>query len=101
VLEVFYLFNSRSLSRSNLTLATFSGNRAVLLAVLVVVLLQALFTYAPLFRFLFQSRPLSGSVWILLLAIGVAAFLIVELERSLARRLGRRPHPAAGNRQTA
>jgi magnesium-transporting ATPase (P-type) len=89
VLEIFYLFNVRYLGMPSLTLRGVFGTRAVLTAVGVVSALQLLFTYAPFMQALFQTRPLTIAQSLLVIAVGVAAFAIIELEKAIHHRLGR------------
>ncbi|TDR52705.1 P-type E1-E2 ATPase [Halomonas ventosae] len=84
--EVAYLFNSRYILEPACNRAGLLGNRAVLLAVGVLVILQALFTYAPPLQFLFGTAPLGAMEWAGILAFGVVLFALVELEKALFRR---------------
>ncbi|KPV41873.1 carbonate dehydratase [Thiohalorhabdus denitrificans] len=83
--ELVYLFNSRYILESVLNPAGLLGSRAVLLAVGVLVVLQALFTYAPPMQFLFGTAPLRLEEWGIILVFGVALFLVVELEKAFFR----------------
>jgi len=87
--EIFYLFNTRYLSAPVLTPAGLFGNRWVLLAVAVTVLLQLAFIYAPPMQFLFDSRPLSVADWGRILAVSVSILLLVEAEKWAIRRIRR------------
>lgn len=88
VLEIFYLFNVRYLGGPSLTLQGVVGTRAVLIAVGLVSALQFLFTYAPFMQALFQSRPVTIAQGLLVIAVGVAGFAVIELEKTLRQRLG-------------
>ncbi|MFP4560296.1 MAG: HAD-IC family P-type ATPase, partial [Thiohalorhabdus sp.] len=83
--ELVYLFNSRYILEPVLNRSGLLGSRAVLLAVAVLVVLQALFTYAPPLQFLFGTAPLRPEEWGIILAFGVALFLVVELEKAFFR----------------
>ncbi len=86
--ELFYLFNSRSLTRSPFQIGLFS-NRWLWLGVGGMILLQAAFTYLPFMQTIFSSAPLGWSEWGRVLAFGVLSFGIVEIEKWLrARRAG-------------
>ncbi|HPH98515.1 MAG TPA: HAD-IC family P-type ATPase [Anaerolineaceae bacterium] len=85
MIEIFYLFNCRSLSRSFFAVGPFS-NRWVVVGVAGMILLQMLFTYAPFMNDLFQSAPLDAAAWGYIIGVSVAAYLIVELEKWLRRR---------------
>jgi cation-transporting ATPase F len=86
--EIFYLFNARSLTRSPFQLGFFSNPWAVGGASLMV-LIQLLYTYAPFMNTLFSSAPISLALWLDVLAVGVAAFILIEVEKWLRRRQGR------------
>ncbi len=83
--EVFYLFNVRFLKRSSLSLNGLFGSRPVLIAVAAAVAMQIAFTYVPFMHDLFGTRNLSIEMWMRIVVIGVAIFLIVELEKSIRR----------------
>ena len=88
--EVFYLFNVRFLKRSSLSLNGLFGSRPVLIAVAAAVAMQIAFTYVPFMDDLFGTRNLSIEMWMRIVVIGVAIFLIVELEKSIRRSMDRR-----------
>ncbi len=97
VMEVFYLFSIRYLDSSSLGLSRIKGTPAVLVAVAVVVVLQLLFTYAPFMERLFDTRPVDFVHGLEIIAIGVALFGLLELEKWVRRRwnAGRRPGKGA------
>jgi hypothetical protein len=64
------------------------GTPAVLTALAVVVAAQLAFTYAPFMQLWFDSRPLSGADGALIVAIGAAAMVLLEVEKALLRRWG-------------
>ena len=86
--EIFYLFNARSLTRSPFQLGFFSNPWAVGGAILMT-LIQILYTYAPFMNTLFESAPLPLVLWLDVLAVGLAAYVIIEVEKWLRRKLGR------------
>jgi len=86
-MEVFYLFNVRYLGLPSLTLEGVIGTRAVLIAVGAVTPLQLLFTYAPFMQTLFETRPLTISQGLLTVAVAIAVFAIIEIEKASWRRL--------------
>ncbi len=85
VLEIFYLFNVRYLHMTSFTLTGVKGTGPVLAAVAVVVLAQFAFTYLPLMQGIFGSRPLSLADGLLIIALGFASLVILELEKHLMR----------------
>ena len=90
VLEIFYLFNVRYLGSSSITFRGILGTPAVLGAVVVVTLLQLLFTYAPFMAVLFDARPLSVVQGMQVVAFGVALLLVIEIEKRIVGQSERR-----------
>ncbi|HSP00941.1 MAG TPA: HAD-IC family P-type ATPase, partial [Thioalkalivibrio sp.] len=80
--QVFYLFNSRYTLEPAFNREGLFGSRPVLIAIGVLILLQALFTYAPPLQFLFGTTALGLDDWGRILAFGVALFVLVELEKA-------------------
>ena len=88
VLEIFYLFNVRYLHMRSFTLRGIQGTPAVLWAILAVVLAQLAFTYLPLMQRLFDTRAVPFHDGLVIIAIGIALFMVLEIEKWLLRRLG-------------
>ena len=86
-MEVFYLFNVRYLGLPSLTFEGVVGTWAVLIAVGAVAALQFLFTYAPFMQTLFETRPLTIPQGLLTVAVAIAVFAIIEIEKASRRRL--------------
>jgi Ca2+-transporting ATPase len=89
IVELFYLFNCRSLTRSYFRLPQFS-NRWVLGGVSIMILLQLVFTYAPFMNAAFKTEPLEAWMWLPIIGLGVVTFFIVELEKAISVRIHRR-----------
>jgi Ca2+-transporting ATPase len=85
MIELFYLFNCRSLKNSMFRLGVLS-NPWVGVGVVAMVLLQLLFTYLPVLNGVFSSAPISLVAWGRILAVSIVAYLVVELEKYLRRR---------------
>lgn len=83
--EIFYLFNSRKIESSILNLEGMTGNRFVLLAVVVLILFQLAFTYLQPMQHLFGTFPISGREWLWIVAVAFAVLPLVELEKMLIR----------------
>ncbi|MFN3473201.1 MAG: HAD-IC family P-type ATPase [Blastomonas sp.] len=90
VMEIFYLFSVRYVHGASLTWQGVLGTPAVLVSVGIVIAAQLLFTYAPFMNRLFASRPVAWGDGMLIIGIGLALLLLVEAEKWIARRLGRR-----------
>jgi magnesium-transporting ATPase (P-type) len=86
--EIFYLFNARSLIHSPFHIGFFSNPWAVGGAILMV-LIQLLYTYAPFMNNLFESAPIPPALWLDVLAVGLAAYVIIEVEKWLRRKFSR------------
>jgi len=86
IIELFYLFNCRSLRHSMRSLGLFS-NPWVLAGSGAMILLQILFSYHPWMNRLFQSAPLALTDWAMIVAAAAAVFLIVGLEKWMRLRL--------------
>jgi len=86
VMEVFYLFSVRSLRTRTLSVTGIVGTRAVAVAVLVVVSLQLIFTYAPFMQFFFDSRPMALREAGIILGVGIIVFALLEFEKAVRNR---------------
>jgi magnesium-transporting ATPase (P-type) len=84
--EIFYLFNCRFLFAPSYSLHGFIASRPVLISIAVVVALQALFTYVPLFQQLFGTAAIDAVAWWRILLFGVVLFVAVEIEKAVLRR---------------
>ena len=85
MVEFFYLFNCRSLTRSVFAIGFFS-NPVLFAGVGIMAALQLMFTYAPVMNRLFHSAPIPLSSWGMISMIGFAAYLLIEAEKWLRRR---------------
>ena len=89
VMEVFYLFSVRYLRSPSFTLVGVRGTRAVLAALGLVVALQLIFTYAPFMERLFDTRPVDFLHGAEIIAVGIALFAALEVEKLIVRRVAR------------
>ena len=78
MIELFYLFNCRSLKNSMFRIGVLS-NPWVGVGVVAMVLLQLLFTYLPVLNGVFSSAPISLAAWGRILAVSIVAYVVVEL----------------------
>lgn len=85
VMELFYLFNCRSLKKSIFQLGFFT-NMWVFGGVAVMLCIQMVYTYTPLMNRLFQSVPIGVESWMRIVLAGFAAYGIVEVEKKLRNR---------------
>jgi Ca2+-transporting ATPase len=89
IVEMFYLFTCRSLTRSIFSLGLFT-NRWMILGVALMLVLQMAFTYTPLMNFLFHSEAIGWDAWWRILLTAFAVYVIVELEKWGRRKWGHR-----------
>jgi len=82
--ELIYLFNCRSLSQSMLSQGLFS-NRWLLVGVLLMILLQMLFTYLPAMNIAFNSEPIGAREWLQIISFSLLVYGIVGVEKWLRR----------------
>ncbi len=88
MVELFYLFNCRSLEKSIFQLGFFS-NPWVLGGSIAMFLLQIAYTYLPVMNRLFQSAPIDLAVWGRTVVAGVLVFVVIEIEKKLWNKKGR------------
>ncbi|MGK0410591.1 MAG: Ca2+-transporting ATPase [Shewanella psychromarinicola] len=78
--EAFYLLNCRSLERSIFSVGLFS-NPWVWFGIIIMALLQGLFTYLPIMNAWFNSAPIDFYSWIRVFACGALISVIVSAEK--------------------
>ncbi|WP_322891721.1 MULTISPECIES: HAD-IC family P-type ATPase [unclassified Yoonia] len=83
-MEVFYLFSVRYRHGWSLTWQGFKGTPAVLLAVALVVVLQAVFTYLPVMQSLFGTVALGPVQLAQCAAAGVILLVLLEADKQAA-----------------
>jgi magnesium-transporting ATPase (P-type) len=79
--EIFYLLNTRYLRDSVLSRQGLFGNRAVHVAIGIVMAAQLLYTYVPPMQRIFGSASLSISSWLPMILVASSVFVLVELEK--------------------
>lgn len=87
--EVFYLLNCRRLWAPSPPFTRHRPNRAVPAAIVLLVLLQLTFTYAPPLQHVFHTAPMPPRLWLIALVFGALVFLIVEAEKAVHRAIHR------------
>ncbi len=80
MVELFYLFNCRSLEQSMFRLGLFS-NPWIIWGALTMVGLQLILTYLPVMNRLFHTAPIDGLAWMTILATSLLVYLLVGLEK--------------------
>ncbi|HEY9062776.1 MAG TPA: cation-transporting P-type ATPase [Pseudobacteroides sp.] len=84
VIEAAYLINSRSLHAGLIKIGFFS-NKFIFLGILTMAVLQWAFIYLPFMNSAFKTEPLSGDVWIKIVAIGIGTFIVMEVEKVVSK----------------
>ncbi len=84
--EVFYLLSARYLLAPSLTRAGLTGNRYVLYAIGILLIIQLAFTYLPPMQTLFQTAAIGGEAWLRILLVALSVLVLVECEKYLLRR---------------
>ncbi|MFI7552219.1 HAD-IC family P-type ATPase [Micromonospora sediminimaris] len=87
VVETFYLFSCRSLTRSAWRLGFFT-NRLLLLGVAAQALCQLAITYLPPMNTIFGTAPIGPDVWLRILAVGAVSAVVVAIDKRLRHDLG-------------
>jgi magnesium-transporting ATPase (P-type) len=85
-MEVFYLFSVRYLRGASITWEGVKGTQPVLIAVAIVVVLQAAFTYLPFMQLLFETRSLSLVQLAQCALPGIVLLVILEIEKKIVNR---------------
>jgi Ca2+-transporting ATPase len=85
IVELCYLFNCRSLTKSMFALGLFS-NPWIGVGAAIMLTLQFGFTYLPWMNQIFHSAPIGWDAWWRILLTGLAAYLLVGLEKWVRRR---------------
>jgi magnesium-transporting ATPase (P-type) len=86
--QIAYVLNARFFFAPSWTLDGLFGSRMLLLAIGACLGLQLLFTYAPFMNRLFDTEALTATGWARCLALALAVFALVEIEKAALR--GRR-----------
>jgi len=90
MVELFYLFNCRSFTRSMFSIGLFS-NPWVIFGSLAMIALQLAFTYLPVMNTLFHSAPIGLDAWWRIVAIAAFAYLVVGVEKTITNRMRKTP----------
>ncbi|MCC8147093.1 MAG: HAD-IC family P-type ATPase [Bacteroidales bacterium] len=86
ITQMFHLFNSRSISKFAFNKDFFS-NKAVFVVSALLIVLQLGITYLPFMNNLFGTTPLKMEDWIYPVGMGIAVFVIVEIEKAIMNKL--------------
>lgn len=84
VVEAFYLFSCRSLTRSAWRLGMFA-NRWIILGVSAQAIAQFAITYLPAMNMVFDTAPIDIGVWVRIFAVATAITIVVATDTLLPR----------------
>jgi Ca2+-transporting ATPase len=84
MIETFYLFNCRSLTKSILKMGFFS-NKLIFLGVGIMILVQIIFTYLPTMNEIFQSQAIDLDSWLKIIGVSFVIFIIIEIKKYLVQ----------------
>ncbi|MFB2863219.1 HAD-IC family P-type ATPase [Aeromonas sp. MdU4] len=93
VMEIFHMFFIRNLYGTSLRWQAVKGTRVTWATVSMVILAQLAITYLPVLQTLFNTEAVSCLDGILVIAIGIALFTIIEAEKQLRLRFRRMKGP--------
>jgi magnesium-transporting ATPase (P-type) len=96
VMQVFYLFFIRNMYGASLTWSSVKGTKVVWLSVIIVTAAQFAITYLPFFQTVFTTQSIPVIDGMLIIAIGMAFFSIIEIEKQLRLLILRRNHEYSG-----
>lgn len=82
MIELTYLFNCRSLTKSMFKIGIFT-NPWVLFGSAAMIILQLFYTYSPVMNRIFGSQPISVSDWLMIIAVSIAIYAVVGAEKWL------------------
>ena len=82
-MEIFHLFYIRNIFGASLTLSALKGTPAVWVSIVVAVTAQFTVTYLPLAHPIFGTKSISLDDGLLIIAVGVVFFAILETEKQI------------------
>ena len=96
VLEVFHLFFIRNIYGTSLTWNAIRGNRVVWACVMTIIVAQFAVTYLPHLQAIFGTQSVSFFDGLLIVAVGIVFFALIEIEKHMRTALSR-PQPSAAD----
>jgi magnesium-transporting ATPase (P-type) len=91
ILEMFHLFFIRNIYGTSLTWKAVRGTPVVWLVVLIMAVCQAAITWLPPLQAVFGTESMNLVQCLQVFGLGVALFVIIELEKQLRLRIMKRP----------
>jgi len=90
--EIFYLFSARFLVAPSLTMEGLFGNRYVLYAIGLLIVIQLAFTYIGPMQTLFATQAMSSEAWLRVIIVASSVLILVEIEKLLLRKFSKQGH---------
>ena len=87
VMEIFHLFFIRNIYGASLTWKAVRGTKVIWTCVAIVTAGQFAFTYFPPFQAVFGTQGVALMDGVIVVAIGMALFAIIEIEKQIRLRL--------------
>ncbi|MCE4956559.1 cation-transporting P-type ATPase [Macrococcoides caseolyticum] len=81
---IFHLYNCRHLNKFAIN-KDFFKNKIAFLVTGLLIILQLLITYVPFLNTILKTAPLTLSQWMIPIGIGVAVFILIEIEKWITR----------------
>ncbi|MDQ9170710.1 HAD-IC family P-type ATPase [Oxalobacteraceae bacterium R-40] len=100
VMEIFHLFFIRNVYSTSLTWKAVRGTKVVWTVVTIITLAQLAITYVPLLQPIFGTESVPFRDGLLVIAIGIALFAIVETEKQIRLHLKAVDRQDAGHRDS-
>lgn len=88
--EIFYLFSSRYITDPVFNWRGFTGNRYVLIAIVILIVFQLGFTYLAPMQSLFGTAAIDLDIWLHILLVSSSVLFLIELEKYVVRHMSRR-----------
>ncbi|WP_028486176.1 cation-transporting P-type ATPase [Thiomicrorhabdus chilensis] len=86
IMEVFQLLYIRNMNTTSLDWSALKATKEVWIAIALVLIAQIAITYIPALQAVFETQALSGQDLLLILAVGIMLFVIIETEKQLRLR---------------
>ncbi len=83
--EIFYLFNSRYITAPVFNWSGLTGNRYLLIAIGILLIIQMGYTYLPAMQSLFASTAIDFYIWLRILLVASSVLFLVELDKFIIR----------------
>ncbi|QLH08019.1 carbonate dehydratase [Nitrosopumilus ureiphilus] len=80
MIEIFYLLNCRSLTKSIFKIGFFT-NKFIFIGIAIMLLLQIFFTYSPTMNEVFHSHPIGIESWLKIICVSFLVLIIIEIKK--------------------